>query len=165
MTVALLWVVGVAVCATGRICDCRGSKAACAPHASLPHEQLEGTPHEQGHSDDAGQHDAEGLHQHAASPQHEHGTAPQHCDGKQGCNDDGCCSSIQALIVTTVPIVIPKSISQPTTGLALPCAVPQHRLAAIPEEALRQAKQHEWVFTPEVRLGPAFHSLAPPAIA
>lgn len=30
---------------------------------------------------------------------------------------------------------------------------------------LRQATPRDWVFTPEVSLGPAFHSLAPPALS
>lgn len=32
-------------------------------------------------------------------------------------------------------------------------------------QILRQAPPRDWVFTPEVCLGPAFHSLAPPAVS
>jgi hypothetical protein len=38
----------------------------------------------------------------------------------------------------------------------------EYVLTAPPSTALCQVKPRDWVFTPEVCLGPAFHSLAPP---
>jgi hypothetical protein len=75
------------------------------------------------------------------------------------------CSTIQAFVQTPPAVVIPKMVSQPVLNIFLLRAVPQHVFAAPQSETLRQAKPRDWVFTPEVCLGPAFHSLAPPGLA
>jgi hypothetical protein len=140
----LLWFVGIAVCGMGRVCTCADHEGDCAVHASPVHE-----------------HDAE-MHQHATASHHD-GVAPQPCAGKNGCKCG--CSTIQALITTMTPVVIPKTVSQPVLNISLLCATRQHVFAAPPSETLRRAKPRDWVFTPEVCLGPAFHSLAPPCLA
>jgi hypothetical protein len=162
-TCALLWLMGIAVSGIGRVCTCAGHEGACAAHASPIHEHDAVSPHEQGRSHDAEHHHDAEVHQHATASHHD-GAASQHCAGKNGCNDKCRCSaSIQALITTMTPVVISKPISQPVLYISLLCAARQYAFAAPPSEPLRRATPRDWVFTPEVCLGPAFHSLAPPA--
>jgi hypothetical protein len=158
-TCALLSFVGIAVCGMGRVCNCTGHGGACAAHASPVHEHAAvSPPHEQGHT-----HAAE-AHQHATASHHHDGAAPQgHC-GKNGCEEQCRCSAtIQAFVQTPPAVVIPKPVSQPVLNISLLCAARQHVFAAPPSETLRRAKPRDWAFTPEVCLGPAFHSLAPPS--
>ena len=159
-TCALLWLVGIVACGIQRVCTCAIHEIASAAHASPVHEHDAAPAHEQGHSPDAEHHlDAE-VCQDATAPDHHDGAAPQPCAGKNGCKCG--CSTIQALTMTMTPVVISKPVSQPVLNFSLLCAAPQHVFAAPPSETLRRAKPRDWVFTPEVCLGPAFHSLAPP---
>jgi hypothetical protein len=156
----LLWLVGIAVCGMGRVCNCASHEGTCAANASPGHEHDAVSAHEQGHSPGAEDHlDAE-VCQDATASDHHDGAAPQPCAGKKGCMCG--CSTIQALIMTMTPVVIPNPVSQPVLNIFLLCAVPQHVFAAPPSETFRRAKPRDWAFTPEVCLGPAFHSLAPP---
>lgn len=144
-TGALLWFVGTAVYGIVCVCNCAGHKEACAASASAVHE-----------------HAAE-AHQHATASHHDDREAPQgHC-GKNGCEDKCRCSTIQGFVQTPLAVVIPKPVSQPVLIISILCAVRQHVFAAPPSETLRRAKPRDWVFTPEVCLGPAFRSHAPPA--
>jgi hypothetical protein len=121
-------------------------------HASPVHdEHAAASPHQQEHSQDA-----------TASGHHD-GTTPERGADKN--SSKRCCSTIQALIPTMTPVVIPKTVSQPVLNISPLCAARQHMFAAPPSETLRQAKPRDWVFTPEVCLGPAFRSLAPPSLA
>ncbi len=153
-TCALLWLVGIAVWGMEGICNCASHEGACAANANPVHKHDAVFPPEQVRS-----HDAE-MHQHATASHDHDGAAPQPCDDKNGCRCS--CSTIQALITTITPIVIPKTVSQPVFNMSLLCAAAQQEFAAPPSETLRRAKPRDWVFTPEVCLGPAFHSLAPP---
>ena len=163
-TFALLWLVGIAVCGMGCVCNCAGLGGACTTPASPVHEHAAVSAHQQGHSAETEHHHDAEAHQHATASHHDDGEAPQgHC-GKNGCEDQCRCSAtIQALITTMTPVVIPKPVSQPVLNISLLCAALQHVFAAPPSETLRRAKPRNWVFTPEVCLGPALHSLAPPA--
>ena len=99
--------------------------------------------------------------------------ASGHCDGagqredggngKKGCDEKTCCSTMIALLPTANPIVI-NSISQQVLFVRLLNAGPEHGLAAPNCEAVRQAKPRDGVFTPEVCLGPAHRSHAPPSL-
>jgi hypothetical protein len=162
-TCALLWLVGIAVWGMERVCNCAGHEGACAAHASPVHEHDAVSAHEQGHSPDAEPHHDAEVCQDATASDHHDGAAPQPCAGKNGCKCG--CSTIQALTMTMTPVVIPKTVSQPVLNISLLCAARQHVFAAPPSETLRRAKPRDWVFTPEVCLGPAFHSLAPPSLA
>ena len=159
-TCALLWLVGIAVWGMEGVCNCGGHGGACAAHASPVHEHAAVSAQEQGHS-----HAAE-AHQHATASHHDDGEAPQgHC-GKNGCEGQCRCSAtIQAFVQTPPAVVIPNSVSHPVLNISLLCAARQHVFAAPPSETLRRAKPRDWVFTPEVCLGPAFQSLAPPSLA
>jgi hypothetical protein len=162
----LLWLVGIAVWGMERVCDFASHEGACAAHASPVQEHDAVSPHEQGHSHDAEHHHDAEAHQPATASHHHDGEAPQgHC-GKSGCEGQCRCSvTIQAFVQTPPAIVIPKPVSQPVLNISLLCAARQHVFAAPPSETLRRGKPCDWVFTPEVCLGPAFHSLAPPSLA
>jgi hypothetical protein len=162
-TCALLWFVGSAVSGIGRVCNCASHEGTCAAHASPVHEHDTVSPHGRGRSHDAEHHRNAEVHQHATATHHQDGALPQPCAGKNGCQCG--CSTIQALITTMTPVVIPNSVSQPVLNTFYSCAAPPHMFATPPSETLRQAKPRDWVFTPEVCLGPAFHSLAPPGLA
>ena len=164
-TCGLFWLVGMAVCGMGRVCHCAGHEGACAVHASPVHKHDAVSPQEQGHSHDAGHHDDAEAHVPATISHHGHDGAAQDdhgCNGKQCGDERRCCSTIQALIVTPTPIIIAKPALRPALLISLLCAGRELSFAAPSTETLRQAKARDWVFTPEVCLGPAFRSLAPP---
>ena len=155
-----VWVTGFAVCNLDRLCQCTGHGASGHSHEAL-------AAHEQGHSHDAEHHHDDGeAHQHAtASHQHEDGAAQGDggCHGKKRGDKEVCCSTIQALVVSPTPIVIAKPVTQPALFISLLCAAREHALTAPACGEFRQARSRDWVFTPAVCLGPALHSLAPPA--
>lgn len=79
--------------------------------------------------------------------------------------DDACCASLIASALIATPSVISGPDLKP---LNLFCTAFQARdpmLAAAEDKLERQAKDFDWVFTPEVCLGPAHRSHAPPALA
>jgi hypothetical protein len=160
-TCALLWLVGIGVCGMERVCNCASHEEDCAPHASPVHEHAAVLPPEHGHSDHAAHHHGAEVHQHATASHHREAAPPESCAGKHHCNCG--CSTIQALITTMTPVVIAKPLSQPVLNISPLCAAREHMVAAPSSATLRRAKPRDWVFTPEVCLGPAFHSLAPPA--
>lgn len=93
----------------------------------------------------------------ADSHGHSHDT-DRDCD-----HDDSLCTSLHSLTpVSTVTI-----LARPDFG-ACPLAVlsPAQLIAVAPAETSisRQPPERDWVFTPEVCLGAAFRSLAPPAL-
>jgi len=79
--------------------------------------------------------------------------------------DNSCCSTLMATAQFATPFVIIKPVLQPLDFL---CSVLQARdlmLSAPKDEQKRQAKPSDWVFTPQVCLGAAHRSLAPPSLA
>lgn len=161
-TFALLWLVGIAVCGIVRVCNCADHGEACAADASPIHENDAVSPREKRHSPDAEHHHGAEVHQHDTATHHDDGEAPKgHC-GESGCEDERCCSTIQASTARMTPIVIVRPVSQPVLHNFLLCATREHAFATPPSETLRRAKPRDWVFTPVVCLGPAFRSLAPP---
>lgn len=155
-----VWVTGFAVCNLDRLCQCSGHGASGHSHEAV-------AAHEHGYSHDAGHHHDDGeAHQHAtASHQHEDGAAQGDggCHGKKRGDKEVCCSTIQALVVSPTPIVIAKPVTQPALLISLLCAAREHALTAPACGEFRQARSRDWVFAPAVCLGPALHSLAPPA--
>ena len=167
-TCALLWLVGITVCGMERIYNCAGHEEACAGHASPIHDHDAVSPLEKGGSHDAEHHDDAEAHEQAAASRHHHDVAAQHQHGRKGkkCDDEKrCCANIQALIVTSAPMVIVRPVSQPAFNISHLCAALDHALTTPSTEALRQSKTHDCVLTPEVCLGPAHRSLAPPSLA
>ena len=100
--------------------------------------------------------------QQAASSHHDHGQAPD--SDKHDCPDNSFCDSLKAVvhppgngfifkqdfslayILGSAPLSQALTVSRPATPV------------------FRQAWRRDWVFTPEVYLGPAFRSQAPPVL-
>jgi len=101
-------------------------------------------------------HPTEAMHSHAAADDpHESGR-----DHKQ--DGDSCCSSLKSLRQNGPSISVPN----PSFGIAwLRAELPAEELTLATRltAVWRQTIPRDWVFTPEVSLGPAFRSLAPPA--
>lgn len=77
--------------------------------------------------------------------------------------NDSCCSTIKAPVPSAKPLVVSKPTLNPAATLVFrfdPSATPLRSQEKAP---VGPSKNREWVFTPEVYLGPAFRSLAPPA--
>ena len=75
------------------------------------------------------------------------------------------CNTLKVLMAGGGAYTLAAPVLQPVAFLAPPSlalSVPEVELDAA---FLRQAKTRDWVFTPEVCLGPAFRSLAPPITA
>lgn len=163
-----VWVVGIALCATERVCICADDCAGMS-HASHAHDHDAVAAAQEGHSHEAGHHhdEVETHEQGAVAHQQEDGAKPEsHGCAGGNCGDGmGCCSTIQALAATAKPMVIPKPVSQLLLIFFHRCATPERAFASPNRESLRPAKPRDWVFTPEVCLGPALHSLAPPVSA
>jgi hypothetical protein len=94
------------------------------------------------------------------------GGAPEgHSDGShhQHGKGDLCCTTLKAVVQAASPIIVAKPALHPHTvvcALLAACdLLPQRELETRSD---RRAKSREWVFTPEVCLGPAIRSHAPP---
>ncbi len=107
-------------------------------------------------------------HAHGAA-QHEHDAAPASADSDHHSHDSdksgdehSCCASLAAAVPSAQQTVLAKPdfgklVSLSYLWLAQALAVVQ------PEAPIsRQAQHREFIFTPEVCLGPAFRSHAPP---
>lgn len=143
-----LWLAGVSACNLESLfcCASHGNHEAAYDHGDS------GADAEANHAHDEGSHhshDAEG---------HSHGSHKH--ESKEG----SCCSMLKAVALTAKPIVFGKPACQsiPFQGVLLETRA---TLPASSSEKLStcQTKSRNWVFTPEVYLGPAFRSLAPPA--
>ena len=78
--------------------------------------------------------------------------------------DDVCCSTLHATAQTPQQLTFGKPIVQPVAFLGVLLDA-RELFSTTPERQFdRYAKSREWVFTPEVCLGPAFRSLAPPVL-
>jgi len=88
-----------------------------------------------------------------------------HDSNKQDSDDDSLCISLHSLCPTSPSLVLVK----PDFGLAFTLdfiSTAQSITLTQPETPVsRQPPDDNRVFTPEVCLGPAFHSLAPPVLA
>lgn len=104
-------------------------------------------------------HSNPGHHEQAASSQHASGE-PADSDGHEG-HSDFFCDSVKSVFHARTGDLVPKPDFGPALILSIPAPV-----APVPAESetpvSRQAKPWFWVFTPEVCLGPALRSHAPP---
>ncbi len=164
-TCALSWFVGIAVCGLERVHNGAGHEAVCAGHPAHDHDTVvEPGPGQaqnaETHPDAEAQQHVMDSHHHDDEAQHEH-------DGgdKQDCDEQTCCSTMMALLPTTHPVVIANSISPQVFVFCLLNAGRERTISAPNCEAARQARPRDWVLTPEVCLGPAHRSLAPPSPA
>lgn len=111
-----------------------------------------------GHAEDAAP-----PHSHDSSQHHgDDAAADPHDSDKDGDHSDACCTSLKA-----APQFVSSAVfSKPDFGNALSLTflwIARQLTLVQPEAAaLRQPRAPERVFTPEVYLGPALHSLAPP---
>ena len=82
-------------------------------------------------------------------------------------DQEGCtfCLSLKSLLHNACGLSISKPPLQPLYELAFAPAPVRDTATSLIAEHFRQAKPRDWVFTPEVCLGPAFHSLAPPVFS
>ena len=122
-----------------------GAQALCQAHCSP------GACHDE--SGTAGGHEAATSHSH-----HDDEQSPAHQDSSA----DASCETLKSALSShaSSPLIIPEfSVLYTLAPTALALDV-----TAIEPVALfsRDARTRDWVFTPEVFLGPAFHSLAPP---
>jgi len=159
----VLWLAGVSACSLEALfcCDSHGDEA--GTHAEHQHSHDAEPANAHGHHahdaeghDSHDAHDAETHHSHDAEG-HSHGSHKH--DSKEG----SCCSTLKAVVLTAHPVVISKPVFHPIPFL---CVLPEMHAASLAlseKPPNRQAKPPDWVFTPEVCLGPAFRSLAPPA--
>jgi hypothetical protein len=100
-------------------------------------------------------------HAEAADSHHHHGDSsePSH---HGPCGSVSCLTHKQALLTSKAPPAFHPALVPLYTLSAL--TLPLNTADAPIHATLRQTKPRDWVFTPEVCLGPAFHSLAPPSL-
>ena len=107
--------------------------------ASADHHHADATPHSHSHDQD-------------------HGNAP----GSQ--KESSFCLSLNSVLHTSSAISISKAALQPLYELPFAPATIGDTASAFACQHFRQGRPRDWVFTPEVCLGPAFRSLAPPIL-
>ena len=157
--VALLWFVSLAMSGISRTCLCAGLDGKCAAHALSHHAREDAVAVEHGHSGDLE------AHNNGAASEHNAAAAQRdHCD-RNGCEDKCRCeSTLQPASTTITTFVILKPVSQPVIHLSFSGVTRAYAFDAGRCDPVRPTRPHEWVFTPEVCLGPAFRSHAPPVL-
>ena len=158
-TVALLLFVSLAMSGISRSCLCAGLDEKCAAHARSLDARQDAVPVEHGHSGD------KEAHNHGAASENDEGAAHRnHCD-RNGCADKCRCeSTLQPASATITHFVILKPVSPPVIHLSFSSVTRAYAFDAGRCEPVRPTRPHDWVFTPEVCLGPAFRSHAPPVL-
>jgi hypothetical protein len=105
-------------------------------------------------------------HSHNAEAHHsQDAEGDSHDSHKHESKEDSCCSTLKAVVPTAKAIVFDKQAFHPTPFLCVLLETHAASLALSENPPNRQAKPRDWVFTPEVCLGPAHRSLAPPSPA
>lgn len=106
---------------------------------------------------------------HYASQTATHAVAESHSDSdhshdsdKNGHGQETCCDSLKATLPHGNSLVLLKPDLGKLPSLSFLWLAQALTLNAPETMPLRQAQHREWVFTPEVCLGPAFRSHAPP---
>ena len=156
----VLWLAGVSACNLEALFCCPSHGSETAAHKDHEHshdtqEAVAGTNHE---------HDADADHSHNVEAHHsadaEGRSHNSHkCESKEG----SCCSTLKAVVPTARAILFNKPAFHPIPFLGVLLDKHAASLALSQNSPNRQAKPRDWVFTPEVCLGPAHRSLAPPA--
>jgi hypothetical protein len=118
------------------------------------------------HHDSDPSQEAEAVEQAHREASHSHNSGqPSHDSHRHNDGDNSCCSTLIATAQITKPFVIAKPILQPLNSLSTVLQACDPMLAAPQDKPESQAKSRDWIFTPEVCLGPAHRSLAPPSLA
>ncbi len=149
---AVIWLTGVSACNLEALCCCdsQGSETeACA---------------DMEHSRDTNDADAGTNHPHDADAPHSHDTDGHSKDShKHGTKEGSCCSTLKAVVPTSNPVVFSKSAFQAILFHCVPLEAHAAMLALPESPSNSHAKCWDRVLAPEVYLGPAHRSLAPPA--
>ena len=95
-------------------------------------------------------------HAEAGPHSHDHDKAP----GSQ--QESSVCLSLKSVLNISSAVSIPKVVLQPLYDLALAPTPSTDTAETWVISHFRQTRPGKWVLTPEVCLGPAFRSLAPP---
>ena len=128
-----------------------------------------------------GHHGSSEGHEHSPAAAHQHGSdSPQpshghdearhshdaeddsHGSHEHGSNENSCCSTLKASVPSAKPFVFLKPVFHPIPFLSVRRETDETTCSPSQGFEYRQAKPPDWVFTPEVCLGPAFRSRAPP---
>jgi hypothetical protein len=96
----------------------------------------------------------------AASAHHD-AAPPQDSDRHDG-HERSCCSSLQAAESALHSVILEKPDFGQINALLPGWSTPLFTLSERQETFSRETPERKWVFTPEVCLGPAFRSHAPP---
>lgn len=110
------------------------------------------------HADSAAQHDHDAAPASADSDHHSHDS------DKNGSDEHSCCDTLKATpqLESSIGIKHPDFNKLFLTDFL---ALAKMLVVSQPETSIfRQPPDREWVFTPEVCLGPAFRSQAPPVL-
>jgi len=144
-----IWVASVSACDLEALfcCDSHGREADA--HADL--ERL----HDTEHAGTNDPHDADAHHSGEADGHSHDSPVP---GGKGG----SCCSSLKAVAQTSTSVALGKPALQPISFLCEPIELHALSLTLLEGPQNRHALSCDRVFTPEVCLGSAFHSSAPP---
>lgn len=157
---AALWIGGVVLCDAEHLFEAADARAGGDDRPTV--HRAAGLAHD----DNAGDHTGAGKHSHDHHSDHAEHNGHQHSDHQHNHGDgEACCSTIKATSQPSTPVVV-----YPPTGhiFVVPPEVLAMRASAL--IALERRIEHpppdrDWIFTPEVYLGPAVRSHAPPASA
>lgn len=116
-----------------------------------------------GHAEGEEHHD-EQAETHATAQSHDQ-PGDSHDSDKNKHDDETCCDSLQAPAQHGNSLVLHKPDLGKLPSLSFLWLATALTLDAPEPPPPRQAQDREWVFTPEVCLGPAFRSHAPPSLS
>ena len=137
-------------------CDLQGLFC-CDSHVT---EAVAHADHEHSHDmKDAGTndpHDADAHHSTEADSR-------SHDSPDPGSQEVACCTSLKAVAQTSTSVALSKPALQPISFLCVPIEVHAIKLALVEGPQDRHSIECARVMSPEVCLGPAFQSNAPPA--
>ena len=106
-----------------------------------------------------------GGHSHEVAHHEHEGASADGDPGRPHDSDQGvCCTTIKAAPQSASSVIVAKPDFGKSFSLSFLWAVQAFTFVQPEPASLRQARPPEWVFTPEVCLGPAFRSLAPPVL-
>ncbi len=149
---AAIWLMGVSACNLEALCCCDSHGSETEEHADLGHSL---------NTNDAG---AGTNHTHEADECHSHDTDGHSQDShKHGTKEGSCCSTLKAVVPTANPVVFSKSAFPAIPFHCVPLEAHAATLALSESPSSSHSKYWDRVLAPEVCLGPAHRSLAPPA--
>ena len=148
-----IWMAGVSACDLQSLfcCESQGSEAIACAGQEHSHDA------EHAVADTDAPHDA-GVHHSGEADRHSH-------DSPMPSRDGSCCSSLKAVAQTSTSVALVKPALQPIPFLCAPIEVRAVELALVEGPPDRHSIGCARVMSPEVCLGPAFQSNAPPAFS